>query len=169
MNIERLAKHLKEFTLDEIEMIAECNCKTELERLLNTNKIVFAQGVYKFVEKVDVQYDIYTNAELNYKNISVKNATKYFMENYVQNFCKKETIHHYGTIFRGHIIPYFNNKELQSITITDIQNFYKNCQERNLPPRRIKNTMALLNQVIKYFQNLGWIDNKCTFKSGGLQ
>ena len=24
MNIEKLAKHLKEFTLDEIEMIAEC-------------------------------------------------------------------------------------------------------------------------------------------------
>ena len=30
MNIEKLAKHLKEFTSDEIEMIAECDCKTEL-------------------------------------------------------------------------------------------------------------------------------------------
>ena len=29
MNIEKLAKHLKEFTIDEIEMIAECDCKTE--------------------------------------------------------------------------------------------------------------------------------------------
>lgn len=27
MNIEKLAKHLKEFTLDEINMIAECDCK----------------------------------------------------------------------------------------------------------------------------------------------
>lgn len=35
MNIENLAKHLKEFTLDEIEMIAECDCKTELEHFLN--------------------------------------------------------------------------------------------------------------------------------------
>lgn len=35
MNIEKLARHLKEFTLDEIEMIAECDCKTELELLLN--------------------------------------------------------------------------------------------------------------------------------------
>ena len=26
MNIEKLAKHLKEFTTDEIEMIAECDC-----------------------------------------------------------------------------------------------------------------------------------------------
>lgn len=31
MNIEKLAKRLKEFTLDDIELIAECDCKTELE------------------------------------------------------------------------------------------------------------------------------------------
>ena len=48
MNIEKLAKHLKEFTLDEIEMIAECDCKTELEQLLNRGKIVFEQGIYKY-------------------------------------------------------------------------------------------------------------------------
>ena len=53
MNIEKLAKHLKEFTLDEIEMIAECDCKTELKRLLNGGKIVFEQGLYKYVEKED--------------------------------------------------------------------------------------------------------------------
>lgn len=32
MNIERLAQRLKEFTLADIEMIAECDCKTELEQ-----------------------------------------------------------------------------------------------------------------------------------------
>lgn len=51
MNIEKLARHLKEFTLDEIEMIVECDCKTELERLLNEGKIVFEQGLYKYIEK----------------------------------------------------------------------------------------------------------------------
>ena len=50
MNIEKLAKHLKEFTLDEIEMIAECDCKTELEHLLNRGKIIFEQGLYKYQE-----------------------------------------------------------------------------------------------------------------------
>lgn len=50
MNIEKLAKHLKEFTLDEINMIAECDCKSELEHLLNGNKIVFEQGLYKYKE-----------------------------------------------------------------------------------------------------------------------
>lgn len=38
MNIEKLAKHLKEFTLDEIEMIAECDCKTELCDCSQVNK-----------------------------------------------------------------------------------------------------------------------------------
>ena len=33
MNIEKLAKHLKEFTLDEIEMITECEYKTEAKHL----------------------------------------------------------------------------------------------------------------------------------------
>ena len=51
MNIEKLVRHLKEFTLDEIEMIAECDCKTELEYLLNGGKITFAQGLYKYIEK----------------------------------------------------------------------------------------------------------------------
>ena len=48
MNIEKLARHLKEFTLEDIEMIAECDCKTELERLLNEGKTVFEQGLYKY-------------------------------------------------------------------------------------------------------------------------
>ena len=35
MDILKIAKHLKEFTLKEIEMIAECDCKAKLEQLLN--------------------------------------------------------------------------------------------------------------------------------------
>ena len=59
MNTEKLAKHLKEFTFDEIEMIAECDCKTELEHLLNANKISFEHGVYKYVEKENFDYEIF--------------------------------------------------------------------------------------------------------------
>ena len=55
MNIEKLAKHLKEFTLHEIEMIAECDCKTELKQLLNRNKIVFEQCLYKYQEEKPTQ------------------------------------------------------------------------------------------------------------------
>ena len=51
MNIEKLAKRLKEFTLDDIELIAECDCKTKLEQLLNSNKILFENGIYKYNEE----------------------------------------------------------------------------------------------------------------------
>ena len=60
MNIEKLAKHLKEFTLDEIEMIAECDCKTELERLLYEGKLVFELGKYKMPEeKPDSNFELF--------------------------------------------------------------------------------------------------------------
>lgn len=65
MNIEKLAKHLKEFTLDEIEMIAECDCKTELEHLLNGGKIVFEQGLYKYIEvSKEKTFELYPKPEL---------------------------------------------------------------------------------------------------------
>ena len=32
-------------------MIAECDCKTELEQLLNEGKLVFEQGLYKYKEE----------------------------------------------------------------------------------------------------------------------
>ena len=54
MNILKLARHLKKFTLDEIEMIAECDCKTELERLLNDGKLAFEQGTYKIPKEKPV-------------------------------------------------------------------------------------------------------------------
>ena len=65
MNIEKLAKRLKDFTLDEIEMIAECDCKTELDHLLNDGKIVFEQGLYKYVEIFkEKTFELYPKPEL---------------------------------------------------------------------------------------------------------
>ena len=45
MNIEKLAKYLKEFTLDEIEMIAECDVSVELEKLIANGKLSLENGV----------------------------------------------------------------------------------------------------------------------------
>lgn len=165
MNIEKLAKHLKEFTLDEIEMIAECDCKTKLERLLNSNKIVFEQGLYKYQEeKPKQEFIICTKQTTNYQSISIDAAIDYFLENYVKNNCKNNTFRRYRGILKHHIFPFFKNKNLNDITCVDIQEFYYFCKSRNFPPRVLKNTLALLNQVIKYFQNLGIIDRTCIFQ-----
>ena len=60
MNIGERVKHVKECTMDEIEMIAECDCKTQLEHLLNENKLVFEQGKYKIPEeKPDSNFELF--------------------------------------------------------------------------------------------------------------
>ena len=76
MNIEKLAKHLKEFTLDEINMIAEYDCKTDLERLLNSSKIVVEQGIYKYVSTSDFKtFELIKRPNLNFKeNLIFKNT-----------------------------------------------------------------------------------------------
>ena len=111
MNIEKLAKHLEEFTIDEIEMIAECDCKTELERLLNENKLVFEHGLYKYQEeKPKQEFIICTKQTTNYQIITIDAAIDYFLENYVKNNCKNNTFRRYRGILKHHIFPFFKNK-----------------------------------------------------------
>ena len=165
MNIEKLARHLKEFTLDEIEMIAECDCKTELEHLLNEGKIVFEQGLYKYNETDNIiEYGIFATQDNYNTQLKFKDAVVGFIENYAKKHCKQRTYETYESIFRVNIIPYFKNMFIQNISQETIIRFYKYCRRRCLGERRLKNTMALLNQLIKYYQNLGIIDKTCNFQ-----
>ena len=117
MNIEKLVKHLKEFTLDEINMIAECDCKTELEHLLNSNKIMFKQGLYKYrEEKLKQEFIICTKQATNFKIITFDFATNYFLENYTRNNCKYSTFRKYRSSLKYHILPFFRDKMLNDRT-----------------------------------------------------
>ncbi len=165
MNIEKLAKHLKEFTLDEINMIVECDCKTELEHLLNSNKIVFEQGLYKHKENINSEnYEIFTIANKVNKNISTQAAFEKFLNDYVKNNCKPETYKRYSSVIKYNLLPYFGCKMLNEICNDDIKKLYLEYKSRNLPPKTIRNNLSLLNQIIKYYQNLGVIDRKCIFQ-----
>ncbi len=164
MNIEKLAKHLKEFTLDEIEMIAECDCKAELEHLLNGGKIVFEQGSYKYVEiSMKIDFGIFLATD-NKQELNFEQAVNIFIENYAKKHCKKRTYETYESIFRVNITPFFRKYCLNNINQELVIDFYKKCKSRQLGTRRLKNTMTLLNQLIKYFQNLGVIDKSCNFQ-----
>src|SRR5574344_1316393 len=107
MNIEKLAKHLKEFTLDEIEMIAEDDCTIELERLLNEHKLSVSNGLYKFVEKQKEEYSIFINKKSKKKNYEFIEAVHDFLENYAKKYCKITTYKKYSRQFKYDIIPYF--------------------------------------------------------------
>ena len=122
MNIEKLAKRLREFTLDEIEMIAEANVETELERLLNEGKIAFDQGRYKYVKKAEIiDYAIFSAEALTNEPLNLEIAVKYFLEKYAKTVCTKRTYETYESIFRINILPFFRGKIIQEITIDDIK------------------------------------------------
>lgn len=165
MNIEKLVKHLKEFTLDEINMIAECDCKTELEHLLNSNKTSFEQGLYKYKENINSEnYEIFIIPNRNIQNISSKDAFERFLNDYVKNNCKLETYKRYSSVIKYHLLPYFENKNLTAICNNDIKELFNEYKLKKLPPKTIRNNLSLLNQIIKYYQNLGIIDRKCVFQ-----
>lgn len=165
MNIEKLAKHLKEFTLDEINMIAECDCNNKLEHLLNSDKIVFEQGLYKYKENINSEnYEIFITPNRNIQNISSKDAFERFLNDYVKNNCKLETYKRYSSVIKYHLLPYLKNKYLAKICNNDIKELFNEYKLKKLPPKTIRNNLSLLNQIIKYYQNLGIIDRKCNFQ-----
>ena len=165
MNIEKLAKRLREFTLDEIEMLAEADLETELEQLLNEGKIVFERGSYKYVEKVEIiDYAIFSAKPLNDTPLNFETAVKYFLEKYAKTSCTKRTYETYESIFRINILPFFRGKTVQEITMDDIKAFYASCKTRNLGHRRLKNTLTQLNQLLKYCKSQGLVSKCCSFQ-----
>ena len=91
------------------------------------------------------------------------------MKNYVKKYCKFETYRNYNAIFNFNILPFLNCYYLHEIDIESIKELFKVCELRRLKPRRIKNTMALLNQLLKYFQQLGVIDRTCVYQVKKVQ
>ena len=150
MNIERLARHLKEFTLDEIEMIAECDCKNEFERLLNTNKIVFEQGVFKIANKNENKFGVFINNADTNSNLTIPHAVKIFIDNYAKCYCSHRTYMKYRAILKFDIMPILEQYNIQIFNYDSIVIIYNSLVVRDFKPLRIKNTMALLKQFLKY-------------------
>lgn len=164
MNILKLAKNLKEFTLEDISMLAECDCEMELKELLKAQKIEFKNGIYKYVEKKFFEFGVFTVQKNNSKKLLFEVAVQDFLENYAKQNCTHQTYKTYISLFKNNILPFFIEQNLNDLTNGDIVEFYKNCTQRHLGIRRLKNTLALLKQLIKYFQNQGVIDRKCIFQ-----
>ena len=120
MNIEKLAKHLKEFTTDEIEMIAECNCKTELEHLLNEGKIAFEHNLYKYVEKIEQTFSLFEKPELKDEKILFKDMAAHYI---TSRSLSKNTLKGYKSLLKYNLLPYFGERYLNEITYEMIVDF----------------------------------------------
>ena len=153
MNIEKLAKHLKEFTTDEIEMIAECDCKTELEHLLNEGKIAFEQGLYKYVEKVEKSFSLFEKPELKDEKILFKDMAEYYI---TSRSLSKNTLKGYKSLLKYNLLPYFGEKYLNEITYEMIVDFMQRMKKR-YRPKTASNAVTLLGSILKSAFQEGYI------------
>lgn len=155
MNIEKLAKHLKEFTLDEIEMIAECDCKTELEQLMNEGKIVFEQGVYKYVEiSKEKTFELYPKPTFRKKKSLLFSD---LAQNYLTNKkLTKDTLKGYKSQLKYNILPYFGEIQISKITYEMIVDFMHKMKEK-YKPKTASNGVTLLGSILKYAFEQGLI------------
>jgi len=155
MNIEKLAKHLKEFTLDEIEMIAECDCKTELEHLLNGGKIVFEQGLYKYIEvSKEKTFELYPQPTFRKKKSLLFN---YLAQDYLANRkLTKDTLKGYKSLLKYNILPYFGKIQISKITYKMIVDFMHKMKEK-YKPKTASNGVTLLGSILKYAFEQGYI------------
>ena len=155
MNIEKLTKHLKEFTLDEIEMIAECDCKTELEQLLNEGKIVFEHCLYKHVEVFkEKTFKLYPKPTFRKKKslLFCDLAHDYLAHRKLT----KDTLKGYKSQLKYNILPYFGEIQINKITYEMIVDFMQKMKDK-YKPKTASNGVTLLGSILKYAFEQGLI------------
>ncbi len=165
--ILKVAKRLKTFILEDIIMFCEIDAETAKKFLKASENIKPCGDKFEYIEtlKTEDKFKI-INKNIPSKNldIAVIAACKIFLENCQNKNIKINTMKAYKTFINAHIIPYFKNFKLKDIVIADIENFRKVMQNKQISERRIKNILTLLNQIIKHFQNEGYIDKTCIFE-----
>ena len=163
--ILKVAKRLKTFTLDDIVMFCEID-PTIAERFLQRSENIKPVGnKFEYVElvKTEEKFKIVDkNIECKNSDITIVEACELFLK-IKQQTLTEQSYQAYKTFVYSKIIPYFKDFLLKDITIQDAHNFKKYLQENKVTEPRIKNLLALLNQILKYFQNEGYIKKTCIF------
>lgn len=164
--ILKVAKRLKSFTLDDVVMFCEIDPDVAGKFLQESENIKQVGSKFEYVEviKTDDKFRIVDkNIQSKNSDITVVQACEIFLKT-KQRTLTEQSYQAYKTFVYSKIIPYFKNFKLKDIIIIDIENFRKVMQNKQISERRIKNILTLLNQIIKHFQNEGYIDKTCVFE-----
>lgn len=121
------------------------------------------KGKTKKSEK-DKNYGLFVPHNDLSENLSFYEIINSFLEKYAAKFCTPSTIQTYQSLLKNHILPYFKNQKPEDVDDLVIKDFYRYCEEKDLSPRRFKNTMALLKQVLNYANNNGFTNNRFHFQ-----
>ena len=165
--ILKVAKRLKTFTLEDIVMFCDIDAKVAEEFLRESENTKPCGDKFEYVETVkneDKFRIVDKNVECKNLDIAVINACNLFLDICKNKNIKQNTVKAYKTFINAHIIPYFKGFVLKDITVSNIESFRKCMQNKQISERRIKNILTLLNQIIKHFQNEGYIDKTCVFE-----
>lgn len=165
--ILKVAKRLRTFTLEDIVMFCDIDAKTAKGFILKSENIKPVGNKFEYVETVRTEDKfkiINKNIPCKNSDITVTDACISFLNvSQIRNI-KQNTVKAYKTFINAHIIPYFKGFVLKDITVSDVESFRKCMQHKQISERRIKNILTLLNQIIKHFQNEGYIDKTCVFE-----
>jgi len=158
MNILKLAKHLKEFTLDEISMLAEKNVSIELKKYINKNLILFDGKKYTYISKIDKGLGIYLNLK------QMVNAEILFSDicfDFLVNIEKEKspvTLKSYKSIINSYFLPYFKDIKINDIHQENIKEFLQESYIKRLSDRTVSNILTLLGSIFKYAQKQGFLN-----------
>ena len=164
--ILKVAKRLKTFTLEDIVMFCEIDTTTAVRFLQESENIKPVGNKFEYVEaaKTEDKFKIIDkNIQCKNSDITLIQACEMFL-NIKHRTLTEQSYQAYKTFVYSKIIPYFKNILLKNITIKDVQSFKRHLQENKVTGPRIKNILALLNQILKYFQNEGYIEKTCVFE-----
>lgn len=165
--ILKVAKRLKTFNLEDIVMFCEIDAETAESFLLESENIKPCGDKFEYIDalKTEDKFKIIDkNIPCKNSDITVIDACNLFLDICENKNIKQNTIKAYKTFINAHIILYFKEFMLKNITISNVESFRKCMQNKQISERRIKNILTLLNQIIKYFQNEGYIDKTCVFE-----
>lgn len=165
--ILKVAKRLKTFTLEDIVMFCEVDAETAGSFLLESENIKTCGDKFEYIDAVKTEDKfkiIDKNIPCKNSDITVTDACISFLNVSQSRNIKQNTVKAYKTFINAHIISYFKGFVLKDITVSDVESFRKCMQHKQISERRIKNILTLLNQIIKHFQNEGYINKTCVFE-----
>ena len=164
--ILKIAKRLKTFTLEDIVMLCDIDAEMVEKFLQESENIKSCGDRFEYIEtiKAEDKFKI-IDKDIPSKNsdINVIEACEMFLI-IKKKVLTESSLQSYKTFVYAQIIPYFRKFRLKDVAIQDIQKFKEYLQKNKVTERRIKNILTLLNQIIKYFQNEGYIDKTCVFE-----
>ena len=165
--ILKVAKRLKTFTLEDIVMFCEIDAETAERFLRESENIKPCEDKFEYIDAVKTE-DKFKIIDKNIpcidSDITAIDACNLFLNICQSRNIKQNTVKAYKTFINAHIIPYFKGFVLKDIAVSDVEVFRECMQKKQISERRIKNILTLLNQIIKYFQNEGYINKTCVFE-----